>query len=110
MIATERTEDTEDTEKNYSVLLSVLCGRIEGTDKEKKSGNQFCLVVIYTATFDVIRFDNAHVVKGHCKRDHKHVINNDAVEVEFISLKHIYNELLDLIEQNRGVIDETKRR
>jgi len=58
----------------------------------------------------LIRFDNAHVVKGHCKRDHKHVFNNDAVEVDFISLKHIYNELLDLIEQNRGVIDETKRR
>ena len=32
--------------------LCVLCGRIEKTDCTDKNGNQFCLVVIYPATFD----------------------------------------------------------
>ena len=39
------TESTEDIERKNSVLLSVLCG--------KKGGDQFSLVVICTATFDV---------------------------------------------------------
>ena len=57
----------------------------------------------------VLRFDNAHVVKGHKKRDHKHLFDSHPVEFEFISLKHIYEEILNLIEQNRGLIDEIKR-
>ena len=57
----------------------------------------------------IIRFDNAHKVKGHKKRDHKHLFDNQPVELEFISLKHIYNEILILIEQNRGLINEIKR-
>lgn len=56
-----------------------------------------------------IRVDNAHVVKGHKRRDHKHLFDNRPVEFKFISLKHIYEEILNLIEQNRGIIDEIKR-
>jgi hypothetical protein len=57
----------------------------------------------------VIRVDNAHKVKGHEKRDHKHLLNDQPVEFEFMSLKHIYKEILMLIEQNRGLINEIKR-
>ena len=57
----------------------------------------------------IIRFDNAHKVKGHKRRDHKHLFDNQPVEFEFISLKHIYKEILILIEQNRGLINEIKR-
>ncbi len=35
----------------------------------------------------IIRFDNAHKVKGHKKRDHKHLFNNQPIEFEFMSLK-----------------------
>ncbi|TRZ88782.1 MAG: hypothetical protein D4R88_07105 [Methanosarcinales archaeon] len=58
----------------------------------------------------LIRFDNAHVIKGHCKRDHKHIFENDAQEIEFNSPKELINELMSLIENNRRKIDEIKRR
>ncbi|MGB9940420.1 toxin-antitoxin system TumE family protein [Methanosarcina sp.] len=57
----------------------------------------------------VIRVDNAHVIKGHKKRDHKHLFGSQPVEFEFISLKKIYEEILNLIKLNRGLIDEIKR-
>lgn len=57
----------------------------------------------------IIRFDNAHEIKGHTRRDHKHLFGNQPAELEFRSLKHIYNEILTLIEQNRGLINEIKR-
>ncbi len=56
-----------------------------------------------------IRVDNAHVIKGHKRRDHKHIFDNQPVEFEFISLKQIYEEILNQIDQNRGFIDEIKR-
>ncbi len=58
----------------------------------------------------LIRFDNAHVIKGHNKRDHKHMFENDAQEIEFNSPKELINELMRLIEYNRRKIDEIKRR
>ena len=57
----------------------------------------------------VIRFDNAHEIRGHKRRDHKHLFDGQPVEFKFISLKHIYEEILILIEQNRGFINEIKR-
>jgi ferredoxin-fold anticodon binding domain-containing protein len=57
----------------------------------------------------IIRFDNAHEIKGHKRRDHKHLFDNQPAELEFISLKDIYKEILTLIEQNRGLINEIKR-
>lgn len=57
----------------------------------------------------IIRFDNAHEIKGHKRRDHKHLFDNHPAELEFISLKDIYKEILTLIEQNRGLINEIKR-
>lgn len=57
----------------------------------------------------IIRVDNAHVIKGHKKRDHKHLFNDQPIEFEFTSLKQIYEEILNLIKQNRGFIDEIKR-
>ena len=57
----------------------------------------------------VIRVDNAHVIKGHKRRDHKHLFENQPVEFKFISLKQIYEEILNQIEQKRGLIDEIKR-
>lgn len=57
----------------------------------------------------IIRVDNAHVIKGHKKRDHKHLFNDQPIEFEFISLKQIYEEILSLIKQNRGFIDEIKK-
>jgi ferredoxin-fold anticodon binding domain-containing protein len=57
----------------------------------------------------IIRFDNAHEIKGHKRRDHKHLFDNQPAELEFISLKNIYKEILTLIEQNRGLINEIKR-
>ncbi len=58
----------------------------------------------------LIRFDNAHVIKGHRKRDHKHTFENDAQEIEFNSPKELIDELMRLIENNRRRIDEIKRR
>jgi hypothetical protein len=49
------------------------------------------------------------VIKGHKKRDHKHLFDNKPIEFEFISLKQIYEEILNLIKLNRGLIDEIKR-
>ena len=57
----------------------------------------------------LIRFDNAHEIRGHKGRDHKHLFDDQPVEFEFISLKQIYKEILILIEQNRGFINEIKR-
>lgn len=57
----------------------------------------------------IIRFDNAHEIRGHKRRDHKHLFDDQPVEFEFISLKQIYKEILILIEQNRGFINEIKR-
>lgn len=57
----------------------------------------------------IIRFDNAHEIKGYKRRDHKHLFDNQPAELEFISLKNIYKEILTLIEQNRGLINEIKR-
>ncbi len=58
----------------------------------------------------LIRFDNAHIIKGLNKRDHKHMFENDVQEIEFNSPKELINELIRLIEQNRRKIDEIKRR
>ncbi len=57
----------------------------------------------------LIRFDNAHTIKGHNKRDHKHLFENDAQEMEFNSPKDLVDELMRLIEDNRRKIDEIKR-
>jgi hypothetical protein len=57
----------------------------------------------------IIRFDNAHEIRGHKRRDHKHLFDDQQVEFEFITLKHIYKEILNLIEQNREFINEIKR-
>ena len=58
----------------------------------------------------LIRFDNAHIIKGLNKRDHKHIFENDVQEIEFSSPKELINELMRLIEHNRRKIDEIKRR
>jgi hypothetical protein len=58
----------------------------------------------------LIRFDNAHVIKGHRKRDHKHVFENDAQEIDFNSPKELIDELMRIIAENRRKIDEIKRR
>lgn len=58
----------------------------------------------------LIRFDNAHVIKGQSKRDHKHMFENEAQEIEFNSPKELIDELMRLIEHNRRIIDEIKRR
>ena len=57
----------------------------------------------------LIRFDNAHTIKGHNKRDHKHVFENDAQEMEFSSPKDMIDRLMRLIEDNRRSINEIKR-
>ena len=57
----------------------------------------------------MIRFDNAHTIKGHNKRDHKHMFENDAQEMDFNSPKDLIDELMRLIEDNRRKIDEIKR-
>ncbi len=57
----------------------------------------------------VIRVDNAHLIKGHDKRDHIHLFDNQPIEFEFTSLKQIYDGILNLIKLNRGLIDEIKR-
>lgn len=44
----------------------------------------------------LIRFDNAHTIKGHNKRDHKHMFENDALEMEFNSPKDLIDELIRL--------------
>jgi hypothetical protein len=59
---------------------------------------------------DLMRFDNAHIIKGLNKRDHKHMFENDVQEIEFSSPKELINELMRLIEHNRRKIDEIKRR
>jgi hypothetical protein len=53
--------------------------------------------------------DNAHEIRGHKRRNHKHLFDEQPIEFEFISLKQIYKEILILIEQNRGLINEIKR-
>jgi len=53
--------------------------------------------------------DNAHEIRGHKRRNHKHLFDEQPIELEFISLKQIYKEILILIEQNRGLINEIKR-
>ncbi len=74
----------------------------------------------------LIRFDNAHVIKGRSKRDHRHMFENlmnpeiiknfrrvhqnEAQEIEFNSPKELIDELMRLIEHNRRIIDEIKRR
>jgi hypothetical protein len=58
----------------------------------------------------LIRFDNAHIIKGLNKRDHKHMFENDVQEIEFSTPKELINELMRLIEHNRRKIDEIKRR
>ncbi len=58
----------------------------------------------------LIRFDNAHIIKGLNKRDHKHMFENDVQEIEFSSPKELINELMRLIKHNRRKIDEIKRR
>lgn len=58
----------------------------------------------------LIRFDNAHIIKGLNKRDHKHMFENEVQEIEFSSPKELINELMRLIEHNRRKIDEIKRR
>ena len=58
----------------------------------------------------LIRFDNAHTIKGHSKRDHKHMFENEPQETEFNSPKELIDELMRLIEDNRRTIDEIKRR
>lgn len=58
----------------------------------------------------VIRFDNAHTIKGHNKRDHKHLLNNQVQEIEFSNPKKLIDELMTLIKNNRRIINEIKRR
>jgi len=58
----------------------------------------------------LIRFDNAHTIKGHGKRDHKHMFENEAQEIEFNSPKELIDELMRLIEYNRRIINEIKGR
>jgi hypothetical protein len=58
----------------------------------------------------MIRFDNAHIIKGYRKRDHKHMFENEAIEIEFNSPKELYDRLIREIEDNRRIIDEIKRR
>lgn len=58
----------------------------------------------------VIRFDNAHIIKGHSKRDHKHLFANEVQEIEFSSPKKVMDELMRLIADNRRVINEIKGR
>jgi len=57
----------------------------------------------------LIRFDNAHTIKGHSKRDHKHIFENEAQEINFNSPKELIDELMRLIEENRSIINEIKR-
>ncbi len=58
----------------------------------------------------LIRFDNAHIIKGHNKRDHKHMFENDVQEIDFNSPKELIDELMRMIAENRRKIDEIKRR
>ncbi len=58
----------------------------------------------------LVRFDNAHIIKGHNKRDHKHMFENEAQEIDFNSPKELIDELMRLIEANRRKINEIKRR
>jgi len=58
----------------------------------------------------LIRLDNAHIIKGHSKRDHKHVFENDTQEIEFSSPRELIDELMRLIEDNRRIINEIKGR
>jgi len=58
----------------------------------------------------VFRFDNAHTIKGHNKRDHKHLFNNEVQEIEFNNLKELIDELMKLIKDNRRIINEIKGR
>ncbi|HEY9207356.1 MAG TPA: DUF6516 family protein [Candidatus Methanoperedens sp.] len=57
----------------------------------------------------LIRFDNAHVIKRHRKRDHKHMFENDAQEIDFNSPKELIDELMRLIAENRSKIDEIRK-
>lgn len=57
----------------------------------------------------VIRYDNAHIVKGHKKADHRHILDREIEEIEFISLEKIYKEILKLVTVLRGEIDDIKK-
>lgn len=54
-------------------------------------------------------FDNAHTIKGHSKRDHRHIFENEAQEINFDSPKELIDELMKLIEGNWRILDEIKR-
>ena len=58
----------------------------------------------------LIRFDNAHKIKGHDKRDHRHIFENEAQEIEFNSPKELIGELMSAIKDNRRIINDIKRR
>ncbi len=58
---------------------------------------------------DLIRFDNAHIIKGHHKRDHKHIFEHNTQEIKFSSPEEILNELMKIISDNRSHINEIKR-
>lgn len=56
----------------------------------------------------LIRFDNAHIIKGHSKRDHRHMFDDAIQEIDFNSPKELIDELMGLIKGNRRMIDEIK--
>ena len=56
----------------------------------------------------LIRFDNAHIIKGHSKRDHRHMFDDVIQEIDFNSPKELIDELMGLIKHNRRMIDEIK--
>ncbi len=58
----------------------------------------------------LIRFDNAHIIKGHNKRDHRHIFEKEAQEIDFNSPKKLIEEIMSFIESNRRIIDEIKGR
>lgn len=57
---------------------------------------------------DLIRFDNAHKIDGHNKRDHKHVFEN-IQEINFDNPEETINEIMNIITEHRGEINEIKR-
>ncbi len=48
------------------------------------------------------------LIKGHNKRDHKHLFNNEVQEIAFNNPKELNDELMKLIEDNRRIINEIK--
>lgn len=57
----------------------------------------------------VIRYDNAHVIRGHKEADHRHVLDREPEEIVFTSPREIYDEIIKLAKKLRGEIDEIKR-